>query len=86
MTQGFLLGASVLMTIPMGSGTDQPDRAPPGGRWYSVVAGAVMTMVQLASLGFGSAPTLPYIYFSIIEIATTAIIAWYAATRWRTDA
>lgn len=85
-TQGFLLGMSVLMTIPMGSvlaSRIAPHRV---ARWSSVAAGVVMTLVQAASLGVGSAPTLHYGYFSIIEIATTATIAWYAATRWRVDA
>ena len=45
-----------------------------------------MTVAQAASLGVGSAPTLHYVYFSIIEIATTATIVWYAAWRWRIDA
>lgn len=86
MTQGFLLGAAVLMTIPMGSvlaSRIAPHRV---ARWSSVGAGVVMTVVQAASLGVGSAPTLHYVYFSIIEMATTAAIAWYAAARWRIDA
>jgi hypothetical protein len=86
MTQEFLLGAAVLMTIPMGSvlvSRIAPYRV---ARWSSVGAGAVMTLVQPASLWFGSAPTLHYVYFSIIETATTAAIVWYAAVRWRTDA
>jgi hypothetical protein len=55
-------------------------------RWSSVVAGAVMTVVQAGTLTFGSAPTLHYLYFSAIEIATTAFITWYAAARWTIDA
>lgn len=85
-TQGFLLGAAVLMTIPIGAllvSRIAPHRA---ARWSSLTAGVVMTVVQAASLTVGSAPTLHYIYFSIIEITTTATIAWYAATRWRRDA
>lgn len=86
MTQEFLLGASVLMTIPMASvlaSRIAPHRV---ARWSSVGAGVVMTVTQAASLGFGSAPTLHYVYFSVIEMATTATIAWYAAVKWRTDA
>ena len=86
MTQGFLLGAAVLMAIPMGSvlaSLIAPHRI---ARWCSVAAAAVMTVVQAASLGIGSSPTLHYVSFSAIEIATTATIAWYATTRWRVDA
>ena len=85
-TQGFLLGSAVLMTLPMGSvlaSRIAPHRV---ARWSSIGAGAVMTVVQAASLGVGSAPTLHYVYFSIIEITTTVTITWYAATRWRVDA
>jgi hypothetical protein len=32
-----------------------------------------------------STPTLHDIYFSIIEIATTVAITWYAARRWTQD-
>ena len=85
-TQGFLLSSAVLMTIPIGSvlaSRIAPHRV---ARWSSVGAGVVMTVAQAASLGVGSAPTLHYVYFSIIEIATTATIVWYAAWRWRIDA
>jgi Family of unknown function (DUF6326) len=54
-------------------------------RWVSVAAGVFMTVVQVGSLSVGSAPTPHYIYFSIIEISTTAFIAWYALTRWKVD-
>jgi hypothetical protein len=85
MTQEFLLGASVLMTVPMGSvlvSRIAPHRV---ARWSSVGAGIVMTLVQTSSLFFGSAPTLHYVYFSMVEIATTVAITWYAASRWRID-
>ena len=86
MTQEFLLGAAVLMTIPMGSVLVSRIASYRVARWSSVGAGVVMTLVQAASLWFGSAPTLHYVYFSIIEVATTATIVWYAAVRWRADA
>lgn len=85
MTQGFLLGAGVLMTIPMGAvlvSRIAPRRI---ARWYSVAAGTIMTVVQVATLFMGST-TLHYAYFSVIEIATTAFITWYALTRWTVDA
>lgn len=83
-TEQFLLGSSVLMTIPIASvlvSRIAPHRV---ARWSSVVAGVVMTLVQVASLTFGD-NTWSYLYFSVIEIATTVTIAWYAATRWTVD-
>jgi glycerol-3-phosphate acyltransferase PlsY len=83
MTPGFLLGAAVLMTIPMVSVL--LSRIPSHGlaRCSSVVAGIVLTLVQVATLFVGTA-TMYYVYFSVIEIATAAtivVVAW----RWRTE-
>lgn len=84
-TQPVMLAAGVLMTIPMAAvlvSRIAPHRV---ARWYSLVAGVVMAVVQVATMGFGTAPTLHYLYFSAIEIATTAFIAWFAVSRWRVD-
>jgi hypothetical protein len=84
--QGFLLAAGVLMTIPMSSvlvSRIAPHRL---ARWWSLVAGAIMTLVQVGTLGMGSGVTLHYAYFSIIEVATTVSIVWIAARRWKVDA
>lgn len=85
MNQGFLLAASVLVSIPMSSvlvSRVAPHRL---ARIWSIAAGAVMTVVQLGTLGVGSTPTMYYLYFSAIEVATTAFIVWFAVTRWRVD-
>lgn len=84
-SQPMLLGAGVLMSVPMGAGL--LSRIAPHGlaRWSSVAAGVVMTLVQLGTLFIGSTPTVHYVYFSIIEITTTAVITWYAAKRWKLD-
>jgi Family of unknown function (DUF6326) len=78
-TQGFLLGASVLMEIPIGMAL--LSRVLPGAtcRWANVSAGAVMTIVQIVTVFLG-AVTAYYLFFSVIEIAATAFIAWYAWT------
>ena len=78
MTQGFLLGGAILVQIPIGMillSRVLPYRA---NRWANVTAGTIMTAVQFSSLFFGSSPTGYYIFFSIIEIACTALVAWYA--------
>jgi hypothetical protein len=84
--QPMLLASGVLMSVPMGAvllSRIAPHRL---ARWSSVIAAAVMTVVQAGTLTVGSAPTLHYLYFSAIEITTTALIAWYAAARWTIDA
>lgn len=84
MTPGFLLAAAILMTIPMGSVLASRIAPYRFARWSSVVAGIVLTLVQVATLFVGTT-TMYYAYFSAIEIATTAtivVIAW----RWRAEA
>ena len=79
----FLLGAGVLMEIPMLMvllSRFLPNRP---NRWANILAGMTMTAVQLGSL-FISAPEPFYIFFSVIEIAATAAIVWYA-WKWATD-
>lgn len=78
-TQGFLLGASVLMEIPTSMVLLSRVLRPGANRWANVIAGAFMTVVQLASLLLGS-PAPYYVFFSIIEIACTMFIVWYAWT------
>jgi len=84
--QAFLLAAAVLMTIPMSSvlvARIAPHRL---ARWWSIVAGAIMTIVQVGTLGMGSDVTAHYAYFSVIEVASTVAIVWVAARRWKLDA
>lgn len=83
MSQGFLLGASVLMEIPAAmivASRVLPHRT---NRWANVAAGAVMTLVQAATLLVG-APSPYYLFFSVVEIgATMAVIA--VAWSWRPE-
>ena len=81
LTPGFLLGAGILLEIPIAMvllSRVLPHRA---NRWANIVAGTLMTVVQLASL-FLDVPTLYYVFFSVIEIATTVFIVW-SAWNWR---
>jgi hypothetical protein len=80
MTRGFLRGASVLMEIPMAMILLSWVLRPGPNRIASLVAGSIMTAVQLGTLFVGSTPTPSYVFFSVVEIATTAFIAWYAWT------
>jgi hypothetical protein len=76
-SQGFLLGAGILVEIPMAMVLlsrilgDRPNRI------ANIVAGTVMTAVQLLSLVVKTS-ALYYVFFSVIEIACTSAIVWYA--------
>ena len=78
MTQGFLLGAGILIEIPMALVLLSRVLGYRANRWANVAAGSVMTVVQCLTLVL--TPPAYYIFFSIIEIACTAFIVWYA---WR---
>jgi len=78
-TPGFLLAAGVLVEIFIAMvllSRLLPYRA---NRWANIVAGTVMTAVQLATVLF-AAPAPYYAFFSAIEVATTVTIVWYAWT------
>lgn len=80
MTPGALLAFSVLMEIPIAMvllSVVLPRRA---SRWANVAAGAVMAVVQIGSLVVGSGPTAYYLFFSVVEIATTVFVVWFAWT------
>lgn len=77
MTSGFLLGATALVEIPMLMvllSRILPHRA---NRISNIAAGAIMTIVQAASLFVGSS-TPAYAFSSVVEIATTAAVVWIA--------
>ena len=80
LTQGFLLGAAVLVEIPIAMILLSRILKYRANRWANIIAGILMTVVQSATLFVGGAPTLYYIFFSVIEIACTAFIIWYAWT------
>jgi len=78
-TQSFLLGSSILMEIPIGMVLLTWILRSGLSRWFNIIAGLIMTLVQIGSLSLGK-PASFYIFYSIIEVSCTAFIAWYAWT------
>jgi len=76
---GFLLGAAILMEIPIGMIILSRVLKYKANRFANIIAGTIMTLVQASTLLIG-APTIYYIFCSVIEIACTSFIVWYA---WR---
>jgi hypothetical protein len=56
-------------------------------RWANIAAGSFMSVVQFSALVFSSFTdaALYYAFFSVIAIATTVLIVWYA-WKWREPA
>ena len=78
-TQVFLLGGGILVEIPMVMVLLSRILKYRANRWANIIAGIFLTVVQIVSL-IPIRPTLAYLFFSIILIATSAFIVWYA---WR---
>ena len=79
MTQGFLLGAGILIEIPIAMVLLSRVLRYKANRWANIVAGSVMTAVQCLTLVL-TPPLAYYLFFSMLEIACTVFIVWYAWT------
>lgn len=76
-TQTLLLGGAVLVEIPTAMVILSRTLRYRWNRRTNVIAGVLLTVVQIATLLVGT-PTLSYGFISAILIATSAGIAWYA--------
>ena len=78
-TEGFLLGGSIFMMIPITMVLLSRILKYRASRWASIIAGTIMTAALPVTL-FVAVPTSYYVFFTVIEIMSTALIVWYA---WR---
>ncbi len=81
LTEGFLLGGSIFMMIPLAMVLLSRLLTYRSSRLASIVAGMVMTLALTLTL-FVAVPTTYYAFFTAIEIVTTSTIVWYA-WKWR---
>ncbi len=77
LSEGFLLVGSILMEISIAMILLSRIAKYKENRLINIIAGVITTIVQIISLLTGK-PTMYYIFFSVIEISTTAFIIWYA--------
>ena len=77
MNEGFLFGAAILMEIPIAMVLLSRILKYQINRWTNIAAALIKTLVMVATL-FVGVPTLYYIFFAVIEIATTSFIVWYS--------
>jgi hypothetical protein len=80
-TPGFLLGAGLLMAMWIAMVLLSRVLAYGANRWVNIIAGILATVVQFASVVL-KRPAMYYMFFSIIEMAGTLLIVWFAL-RWR---
>jgi hypothetical protein len=81
MNDKFLLAAAILMEIPIAMILLSRILNYKSNRLANIIAGTIMSAVQIMSLFVGtSSPTIYYLFFSTVEITCTLFIVWYA---WR---
>lgn len=83
LTQGFLLGASILMEIPIAMVILSRILKYRANRFTNIIAGIIMAVVQILTLFIGI-PTIYYVFFSVIEITCVLFIVW-TAWKWKDD-
>lgn len=81
-TQGSLLVASIMMIIPAVMVFLSIALKPKMNRWANITLGALYTVVNIGNL-IGETWAY-YIFFGVVEIALTLLIAWYA-WKWSTQ-
>ena len=84
MTDGFLLGAAILMETAIVMVLLSRVLPYKANRWANIVAGVIHTTAVFGSMFVGTAPTPYYLFFGSIEIATTLFIIW-TAWKWPTS-
>ncbi len=80
-TPMFLLVTSVLMELPIAMVVLSLVLKYKWNRWANIFVGVVKTLMVFASMFVGT-PAYYYLFFGIIEIATTSYIVW-SAWKWR---
>ncbi|MFC1626872.1 DUF6326 family protein [Patescibacteria group bacterium] len=79
MTPEFLFMGAILMEIPIAMIILSRILKYKANRIANIVAGVIKTLAVFASMFVGT-PTSYYLFFGVIEIATTIFIVWYAWT------
>ena len=81
LTEGFLLGGSIFMMVPITMVLLSRLLKYRASRWASIIAGTFMTISLTLTL-FVAVPTTYYAFFTAIEVACTALIVGFAL-KWR---
>lgn len=75
--ENFLLYAGILMEIPIAMVLLSKVLAKHANCWANIIAGSIKTVAMIATFFMGSV-TQYYLFFAVIEIATTIYIIIYA--------
>jgi hypothetical protein len=82
-TEGFLLGAAILMETAIAMVLLSRVLKYRVNRWLNIIVGVLHTVVVLLAMVLaGTMPTLYYIFFVTVETVCTLLIIWLAL-RWK---
>ncbi len=81
-TQEFLLAGAIMMEIPFAMIILSRVLKGAANRWANIIAGILMVIIEVGTMGIGTAPTLHYLFYSVIAIPCNLSIIWLA-WRWR---
>jgi hypothetical protein len=85
-TQGFLLIAAIMMEITFSMIILSRVLKGAANRWANIIAAILLVVIEVGTMGMGTAPTLHYLFYSVIVIACNLFIVWYAWTRCNLEA
>jgi uncharacterized membrane protein len=51
-------------------------------RWANLLAAILMIVIEVGTMGMGTAPSLHYLFYSVIVIACNLFIIWFAWKRY----
>lgn len=81
-TQGFLLAGAIMMEIPFAMIVLSRVLKGAANRWANIIAGILMIVIEVGTMGIGTTPTLHYLFYSAIVIVCNLFIIWNA-WKWR---
>lgn len=84
LNQNFLFAGAILMEIPIAMVLLSRILNHQTNRWANIIAAFIKTLAMIMTMFVGS-PTAYYLFFGIIEIATTMFIVYYAWTWKKND-
>ena len=80
-TQGFLLAGALMMEIPFAMLILSRILKGAANRWANIIAAILLIVIEVGTMGLGTAPTLHYLFYSAIVIACNLFIIGFAWKR-----
>jgi hypothetical protein len=81
-TQGFLLAGAIMMEIPFAMIVLSRVLKGAANCWANIIAGILMVVIEVGTMGVGTSPTMHYLFYSAIVIPCNLFIVGYA-WKWR---